>query len=235
MNIAFVSDLDGTLIYSPARCNTQLMIRVEETRRYSTWMNYNLYVNMKESVQSIPIIPLTTRKENQYKRIQWPIEPAYALVENGTRLLLHGMEVEEWTKETHRLNEPYENTMMQTESQLRNDMDNDGILALENINNFFIYINTANAETVYEYVNKLCENTPINVYRTGSKLYVVSPVAEKGYALERLRKYLNLDLIAAAGDSSIDDSMLQAADKTIPCNYLKNNGDYTTYILTNEE
>ena len=76
------------------------------------------------------------------------------------------------------------------------------------------------------FINRNFDLTDFTLYRHNSKISIVPKKLEKGMAARRLRKFLNIKTIVSAGDTNMDTSMLEYADKTIECEVLKNEGEY---------
>ena len=224
---AFITDLDGTVIYSHRRVgDTRNMTCVEDQPRYQSYMNTHLYRNLKRWDEVVPFIPLTTRSEEEYKRIRFPLTPQYALVGNGAVLLKGGQRVVEWEQETKELIHKEHEVLKNIEAKLVDCLDLYNIQTLRMVEDAFLFIKTNEAEQLDYYLNRNFDLTDFTLYRHNSKISIVPKKLEKGMAACRLRKFLNIKTIVSAGDTNMDTSMLEYADKTIECDVLKNEGEY---------
>ena len=224
---AFITDLDGTVIYSHRRVgDTRNMTCVEDQPRYQSYMNTHLYRNLKRWDEVVPFIPLTTRSEEEYNRIRFPLTPQYALVGNGAVLLKGGQRVVEWEQETKELIHKEHEVLKNIEAKLVDCLDLYNIQTLRMVEDAFLFIKTDEAEQLDYYINRSFDLTDFTLYRHNSKISIVPKKLEKGMAARRLRKFLNIKTIVSAGDTNMDTSMLEYADKTIECDVLKNEGEY---------
>lgn len=224
---AFITDLDGTVIYSNRRVgNTTNMTCVEDQPRYQSFMNTHLYRNIEKWSKDVPFIPLTTRSEDEYKRIRFPFVPPYALVGNGAVLLKDGNRVVEWEQTTAKLIEKEYTQLRAIEAKLVDCLDLYNIQTLRMVENSFLFIKGDEAEQIEYFVKRHCDMTNLTFYRHNSKISIVPTMLEKGSAARRLREYLDIKTIISAGDTDMDTSMLRYADRTIECDVLKNEGEY---------
>ena len=224
---AFITDLDGTVIYSHRRVgDARNMTCVEDQPRYQSFMNTHLYRNIKKWNEEVPFIPLTTRSEEEYSRIRFPFVPYYALVGNGAVLLKGGKRVVEWEVETARLIQEEYTLLRNIEDKLRDCLDLYDIQSLRMVENSFLFIKSPEAEQLEYFIKRHFDLSGVTIYRHNTKMSIVPKQLEKGTAARRLREYLNIKTIISAGDTDMDTSMLEYADKTIECDVLKNEGEY---------
>ncbi len=102
--IAFFSDLDNTLIFSykhdigeKKRC-----VEIYQGREVS-YITERTYGLLKYAASRLLFVPVTTRTEEQYRRIDLGVGvPSYALVCNGGVLLINGQEDAGWYREIGR-------------------------------------------------------------------------------------------------------------------------------------
>lgn len=233
MKTAFITDLDGTVIYSHRRTDGINMIQVESQLLYSTYMNRTLYNNLQKYNESIPFIPLTTRSITEYHRINFPIIPEYALVGNGAVLLHNDIKVQEWENETQRLIEPCRATLNRMYQEF-SDWDSPyAIDRIRMVEDAFVFIKSNEAEQIELYINRKYGLADITTFRHGQKLSIVPHALDKSKAALRLKEYLGLDIVVSAGDTEMDSKMLKMADIVIPCDYLKRNGNYVDFVKEN--
>jgi hydroxymethylpyrimidine pyrophosphatase-like HAD family hydrolase len=224
---AFITDLDGTVIYSHRRVgDTRNMTCIENQPKYQSYINTHLYKNLAQWNDIVPFIPLTTRSEEEYKRIRFPFVPQYALVGNGAVLLRNGERVVEWEQETKKLIENEYQVLRAIEAKLAECLDLYNIQTLRIVENSFLFVKTDEAEQLDCYIKRSFDMTNLTLYRHNNKISIVPTQLEKGIAARRLRKYLDIKTIVSAGDTDMDTSMLEYADKTIECDVLKDKGEY---------
>lgn len=233
MKTAFITDLDGTIIYSHRRTDGTNMEQVEFHEMYSTYMNKSLYENLQKYNEEIPFIPLTTRSIDEYHRIRLPIVPEYALVGNGAVLLHKDVVVQNWLDETQTLIAPFKPTLEDIYQELSDWDSNYSISRIRIVENAFLFIKSNEAEQIEFYIKRKYNPSNFIIFRHGPKISVLPPNLDKVNAAQRLKKHLNLDIIASAGDTEMDAKMLNFADVIIPCNYLKENGNYINFIKEN--
>ena len=224
----FITDLDGTVIYSHRRVgSTDNMTCVEKQPTYQSFMNTHLYKNIEQWSKEIPFIPLTTRSEEEYHRIQFPFIPPYALVGNGAVLLKDGNRVIEWEQATAKLIEKEYTQLKAIEKTVSDCLDLYNIRTMRIVEKSFLFIKSEESEQIESFIRQHCDMTNLTLYRYASKISIVPTMLEKGVAARRLREYLNIKTIISAGDTDMDTSMLEYADKTIECDVLKDIGEYT--------
>ena len=208
----FCSDLDNTLIYSCRHEIGEEKVNVELYEgRAASFMTYRSWGLLKEIRRKTLLVPVTTRTEEQYNRIdlkQGAVK--YALVCNGGVLLQEGREVPQWYERSLHLTEKSREELACAKRCMRNDGDR--ILEVRNIRDLFLFTKSRNPmETVKRLEEKL-DASLVKIFRNGSKVYVLPEGLDKGTAVRRFRDYIKADTVYAAGDSAFDIPMLEAAD-----------------------
>lgn len=222
----FMTDLDGTIIYSKNYEFNADKICVDESGSYLSFMNKHLYDNLAEFNKQIPFIPITTRTLSQYERINLPIIPDYALVLNGAILLDHGRIDDDWLNKSRNMITKCQEEMDLAKRLIESVDIIYQIPKAQYVNNFFLFCKTLFAENLINLLSDNLDLDKVSIYNKRDKVYVIPKELEKGNALKRLKAKLNSSYVMAAGDSQIDESMLKLADKIIPCDILKEKGDY---------
>lgn len=210
--IVFNSDLDNTLIYSYKRDigQNKKCVEIYENREISFMSDKSLEM-LRYISKKILFVPLTTRTEEQYKRIFFEdVNIEYALVCNGGILLKNGKKDEIWYKNSLKLIEPYKEEMEKAEKLLENDKYRN--FELRNIDNLFLFTKSSEPLKTIEYIKNNVNSKKIDVFNNGIKIYAVPKKLNKGTALERFRKYINSDFIVSAGDSVFDIPMVNCAN-----------------------
>lgn len=210
MSILF-SDLDNTLIYSHHRQIGKSKIVVEhlegKEQSFMTRFAYDFF----STAFWLSIIPVTTRTEQQYKRIECTssLRIKYAIVCNGGKLLVDGKEDKEWSYETYiRTRDHYDSLEDATERL--------SVLCKKNIvhrpEKYMTYVKCCDPESVYEALISQVDPERVNIQKDERKVYLFANGITKGSAVERFRKKMKTGVVFAAGDSFMDISMLNKAD-----------------------
>ena len=206
------TDLDNTIIYSYKHDigNEKMNVELYKEREISFISNHT-YELLKKVNEEFLIIPTSTRTIEQYERIDLKIGTfKYALVCNGSVLLVDGKKDKDWYKESLRLAKPSNLEVKKALEYLENDKRR--TFELRHIEDLFVFTKCDEAETVVNELREYLDKNLVNVFNNKEKVYVLSTLLSKGKAIERLRKYLKAEFIIAAGDSEFDISMVEAAD-----------------------
>lgn len=214
----FCSDLDNTLIYSYKHDIGEMKTCVEiyEGRPIS-FMTDCSFEWLKEVRRNVLFVPVTTRTQEQYGRIDLGIGvPEYALVCNGGVLLINGREDENWYRESLELIHDCRRELEKAGMYLENDENR--CFEVRNIRELFLFTKSSRpCESVIQ-LKKMLNLSLVDVFSNGMKVYVVPGKLSKGMAVKRFREKIPMDTAAgqpkviAAGDSEFDVSMLLEAD-----------------------
>lgn len=179
--------------------------------REISFISNHTYELLKKVNEEFLIIPTSTRTIEQYERIDLKIGTfKYALVCNGSVLLVDGKKDKDWYEESLRLAKTSNLEVKKALEYLENDKRR--IFELRHIEDLFVFTKCDEAETVVNELRKYLDKNLVNVFNNKEKVYVLPTSLSKGKAIERLRKYLKVGFIIAAGDSEFDISMVEAAD-----------------------
>lgn len=179
--------------------------------REISFISNHTYELLKKVNEEFLIIPTSTRTIEQYERIDLKIGTfKYALVCNGSVLLVDGKKDKDWYEESLRLAKPSNLEVKKALEYLENDKRR--IFELRHIEDLFVFTKCDEAETVVNELRKYLDKNLVNVFNNKEKVYVLPTSLSKGKAIERLRKYLKVEFIIASGDSEFDISMVEAAD-----------------------
>ena len=206
------TDLDNTIIYSYKHDigNEKMNVELYKEREISFISNHT-YELLKKVKEEFLIIPTSTRTKEQYDRIDLKIGTfKYALVCNGSVLLVDGKKDKDWYEESLRLAKPSNLEVKKALEYLENDKRR--TFELRYIEDLFVFTKCDEAETVVNELREYLDKNLVNVFNNKEKVYVLPTSLSKGKAIERLRKYLKVEFIIAAGDSEFDISMVEAAD-----------------------
>lgn len=228
--ISFITDLDNTIIYSYKKeIKSNKVIIENKDGKILSYMTTYSYDKLKQINGKVGFIPLTTRSLEQYNRILFidNLQPEYALVANGAILLKNGNIVSEWYEDT--LTEILESKDELEKAIKILEQDDLVYYDIKKIDGVFIFTKSRDVKISKEILERSLNKTLIDIHTNGEKLYILPKNLNKGRAVERLKKYLNLKLCICSGDSEMDIPMLEKADiKIIPSNLEK-------YILSNKD
>ena len=206
------TDLDNTIIYSYKHDigNEKMNVELYKEREISFISNHT-YELLKKVKEEFLIIPTSTRTKEQYDRIDLKIGTfKYALVCNGSVLLVDGKKDKDWYEESLRLAKPNNLEVKKALEYLENDKRR--TFELRYIEDLFVFTKCYKSETVVNELREYLDKNLVSVFNNKEKVYVLPTSLSKGKAIERLRKYLKVEFIIAAGDSEFDISMVEAAD-----------------------
>lgn len=206
------TDLDNTIIYSYKHDigNEKMNVELYKEREISFISNHTFEL-LKKVKEEFLVIPTSTRTKEQYDRIDLKIGTfKYALVCNGSVLLVDGKKDKDWYEESLRLAKPSNLEVKKALEYLENDKRR--IFELRYIEDLFVFTKCYKSETVVNELREYLDKNLVNVFNNKEKVYVLPTSLSKGKAIERLRKYLKVEFIIAAGDSEFDISMVEAAD-----------------------
>jgi hypothetical protein len=166
-----------------------------------TPLAYSLFREVSEQVEFVPV---TTRTVEQYRRIEFPVKPKYALVCNGATLLIDGEVDSVWEKESRNMFPPvdeYITALPKMPSVVYNVRNADG---------YFVF-----AKRIAEIGSKLdfVDRERFSIHGLFEKVYIMPQELTKGVAVRRFKEWFKRnDMTIAAGDSELDIPMLQIAD-----------------------
>ena len=206
------TDLDNTIIYSYKHDigNEKMNVELYKEREIS-FITKQTFELLKKVKEEFLVIPTSTRTIEQYERINLKIGTfKYALVCNGSVLLVDGKKDKDWYEESLRLAKPSNLEVKKALEYLENDKRR--TFELRYIEDLFVFTKCDEAETVVNELREYLDKNLVNVFNNKEKVYVLPTLLSKGKAIERLRKYLKAEFIIAAGDSEFDISMVEAAD-----------------------
>lgn len=210
MNL-FFTDLDNTMIYSHHIKISKPKIVVEHLNgREQSFMTEYAY-NFLSSADWLEIVPVTTRTQQQYDRIECSekLRFKYAIVCNGGKLLVDGKEDLEWSYKTNILvRDNYESLQQATEILSKLCFS----VTIHKPERYMSYIKCSNPESVYKELIKSVDFNKVNVERDGRKVYLFAKGISKGEAVKRFIMKRRSKTILSAGDNLMDVSMLDYAD-----------------------
>lgn len=232
----FASDLDRTLIFSESFLN-ELQDKVYETRGKiveETKRGYGMIYEPMDifleymNNSSLVFIPCTARTKEQYKRLNLRVKPKYAIVENGCMILdSYGEPVPEYDKFIRnslgiRLEEETQYMLNEVEIVL-NHYNMEGLAKVEQVKNSYvlvqpIYKNIGDLIEILDILNKHFQNLNLSDYSICVdkwKIYITHSEISKATALKWIADKIWEQNIIAAGDTSMDEEMLNMAEYAI--------------------
>ena len=222
-------DLDGTLIYSTASagdpgahgplCVVEMFDGAPLSR-----MTRNAWHTLSRVIDEAEFVPVTTRTQAQYERVQFPHPPRYALCANGGVLLINGVRDPDW------------DTWVRTICALSAPVDDVAAILFEvaghpwvkNVRvaeDLFVYLVADSRPAIPdEWLTRCTERVTAlgwTISVQGRKVYAVPEALSKAAALARLRTLLERAThpggvrVYATGDSLLNGPMMAGADAAI--------------------
>ncbi|MEC1289194.1 HAD family hydrolase [Bacillus mojavensis] len=219
---AFASDLDRTLIYSRRMIGTpdkEAGIELVETLngRELSYISSAVKEHLNQIQKDHYFIPVTTRTNEQYKRIvcfQQDIVPEYAVTTNGGCILRDGEPLKEWDE----LMKEELASCLPIEAMLREIAGlslSEAVKRTRIAHHYFVYLILHEEKIPYIDISAVKEwgaDKGWQVSLQGRKLYFIPNPLNKWKAVEYLKSRLSLDEIYTAGDSLLDLELIREAD-----------------------
>jgi hypothetical protein len=218
------SDLDRTLIYSPAALALSvpdesaprlLCVEVHESRPLSfmTETAAGLIVRLASATE---FVPATTRTRKQYRRINLPGPvPRFAICANGGHILVKGRTDHDWNTEVRRRLADGCAPLAEIRDQFARTCDPAWLRKERVAEDMFAYLVVERALLPDDWVEDLAGwagERGWTVSLQGRKVYAVPGPLTKGAALQEVARRAGAERILAAGDSLLDAELLLAAD-----------------------
>lgn len=219
--VLFACDLDNTLLVS-YRCRQDGDICVETIQdKKQSFMTVRAIELLRQVIRKVDFVPVTTRSLEQYRRIRWPegCEPELAVTTNGAALMREGSVDVEWGNQVRE-------TVVEVWSDDINSLYEKHSLSknlrhCRIVDDSYLFLCCDNGTEAAAYADICRRQSRLEVENVGRKIYMFPPGLKKGAALVRLKKILGSNYACAAGDSSVDISMLEQADMGFAENSLK--------------
>ncbi len=207
----FFTDIDNTLIYSHRHMIPGEKIVVEHIDgREQSYMTRYTYAHLK-SFQWLLIVPVTTRTEEQYKRLQYLdlLGIHISIVCNGGKLLIDGVEDKKWSDESYRLANSMRDSLEQAARLLKKHLDG---LTVHHPESYMYYVKCENPKMVCESIRRNVDTNSVEVFHDTHKVYLFAACISKGNAIRRFEEQTNIRRTVAAGDDIADISMMDMVD-----------------------
>lgn len=217
-------DLDRTLIYSKSALwlpgldkDAPAMVVAEvydgAPLSYMTRTAQELLCALKDAAT---FVPATTRTQAQYERVQIPgPTPEYAITSNGGVLLHYGVPDAAWNAQLSALMTAGCAPLESIEAFLSRPEFSAWILRLRRAEDLFAYAIVDREAMPAGFLNdlaELCARGGWTVSVQGRKLYCVPAPINKADALAEVARRTGAETVIAAGDSLLDQGMLEQAD-----------------------
>ena len=209
--ILFACDLDNTLIHSyKHRADGDICIELYNGRAQS-FISSRAVELLKKIAEKTLFIPVTTRSIEQYNRINWleGTTPEFAVVSNGANFLQNGDINLIWQQDFYKNIFDCEDELRQKFEKLSRDKN---FTICRIVDESFLFLKCSDDADIKKIAEEIQDDTNLVVEYGGRKIYLFPPNLSKGTAVLKLKKIFEPAKILAAGDSSIDVSMLNFAD-----------------------
>ncbi len=213
--LVFHADLDNTLIYSCRHEIGQDKVCVELYQgREVSFMTSRSMRLLRQVKEKTVFVPTTTRTKEQYDRICMGAGVLdYALVCNGGVLLVGGKVDEDWYQASLRLVSKCREEL-KTAARLL-ERDENRTLDVRNIRDLFLFTKSADPIASAAKLRAILDPGLIDIFLNGVKVYVLPKHLDKGTAVRRFADRVQAGKIIAAGDSTFDLPMLEAAETAL--------------------
>lgn len=208
----FATDLDNTMIFShrivdESKSNVQCVEFYKG--RPITYMTLSSIQKLKNLMQQIYIIPVTTRSISQFNRVELWSTIEYAIVDNGGTILHYGVPFIEWEQYIQKVLANYN---LQAVCDLFTDLP-DLLLKPKIVDGKFVFTKSSNVTKSKTILQQKLDTKIWQISFQGNKIYAIPQGITKGIALQYLCENLlhNHLPVIAAGDSDLDISMLDYA------------------------
>ncbi len=223
MSLLVASDLDRTLIYSADAMRLgdpvpdPVCVELFEGRETS-FISPRALTGLQDLSRRVSFVPTTTRTRAQYRRIELPgVRIAFAITTNGGRLLLDDEPCPDWDREVaSRLADAasYDEAAVAFAAVL----DRPWVLKIRDAERLFLYTVFERAAADPDWFAELSEvaaGLGWSLSVQGRKAYIVPLALTKEAALAEVVRRVGATKVVAAGDSLLDQGLLEAADVAI--------------------
>lgn len=217
----FASDLDRTLIFSKRFSETAspedvVLIETSKGREVSYMMKEALSF-LEGLNERVTFVPVTTRSEDEYNRIDFVsrIQPRYAIVANGGKILIDGVEDPEWKEyilQTKKNLSCSAVEMKKTFLSLFPEEQFDHYKLADDLFWMFKLKEEPLDEKAYKWAGDTFKEFGWDLTKIGLKVYLLPSELTKWKALSFLKAKLSEEIVVAAGDSLMDYEMVSNAD-----------------------
>lgn len=212
-------DLDQTLVFSPraAARGPERPSRVVEVLdgRTISLLSEATEQGLVELARAAVVVPTTTRTRAQYERVDLPLTPRYAVVASGAGILVDGQPDLEWAQGVARRLAGESASVAELRDVLGGYGDREWLLRLRDADDVFLVAQVDADRLHAEELNAVTDSCGTLGWRAvhqGRKLYVLPNGLDKAAAVaEVARRVGGSPAVVAAGDTGLDQAMLEAA------------------------
>lgn len=202
MKNTFISDLDGTLVYSKEPNHICIEKKGDKEITYITKSSIS---KLDTLLNKVEFIPCSMRSKEQINRIDFirKYNPKYMIACNGASIYINGEKDEKWEQHIRSIvpQSEIENLIKEVERL------NLPTTLIYNVEDYFLAISFSTKEEASFYVDKIKYLAPSNdylVYSINRKIYFINKNINKAFAVDYLNKYYDLGNIHTAGDTLVD-------------------------------
>ncbi|QMV41448.1 HAD family hydrolase [Cohnella cholangitidis] len=226
----FACDLDQTLIYSrnsmgPIEQPDELVPVELDQGEYRSFMTRTAYRDLQALSGRVHFVPTTTRIYEQYRRIFGLTEGVpsrYAIVSNGGKVLIDGRSDEEWENRVRRTVREKCAPAPEIKGKFDELVAKEWIIKDRYCDELFYSVIVDRAKLragLMDDLTKLLQDDGWNCSLQGRKIYLVPDCVSKGSAVRYVKELAGASYVFAAGDSLLDESMLDVADEFVAPNH----------------
>ena len=210
----FFTDIDNTLIFSKKRSPKNAVCVEYKDGQPLSFMTERSIELYKTLFKKITVVPVTTRSTEQFMRIEHIKNSHYAIVSNGAKLFIDGIEDKEWKDYYKACVESCMPVFEKCKNTLKKFFPLCNVRMADNI---FLYSRLDDeSKKAFEILSDLCKNDNVNISESHGKIYVIPSEIGKGKAVKRfIEKYKFSGKTVSAGDSLMDLDMLLSTDYSI--------------------
>lgn len=216
--LLFISDLDGTIVYSGNPNHICVEYRGTDEITYMTATAHHLFTELLNMVH-FTFIPCTLRSVEQTSRISFIKErrAEWAICDNGFSVYHNGVLDAQWDAIMQAKLHQYPNKEIYKILMAFVNSHSEQCRIKDNRSAFFtvIFENAEMANSHFSEIKTIVGSTSYNFDLQGRKMYVLPKFLNKALAVEYLLNTLPPAKVITAGDSSVDEQFLQLGDTLI--------------------
>jgi hypothetical protein len=223
-------DLDQTLIYSrrafrllPEEPEPEVLVVEYLDGQPLSHLTRRAADGLRELAARVPIVPVTTRTQTQYERVNLGFVPAYAIAANGGHLLVDGLPDPGWSELVRKRLAAAGRPLAEVHARalaIAEQPSADGspwVRTVRQADGFFVYLVATERSAIPDLsaLESELAGDGWNLSVQGRKVYLVPQALTKEAALAEVMRRTGAERLAAAGDSLLDLGMLGMADVAI--------------------
>jgi hydroxymethylpyrimidine pyrophosphatase-like HAD family hydrolase len=221
MKVLFTSDLDRTLIFSERTklANSNYQCIEEYEGRNVSYISTTTMERLKKLHGILDFVPVTTRSYQQYKRLtlfQRNLQPKIAIAANGGVIIRNGEIDEVWQQQINQKMFELPLLYSQIQAKFSAVFNAAYVLRIYEVEQLFFVLIIDNEKLPPLEIQQLqmeLEQFDWTCCLLGRKIYILPRFLTKGAAVQYIKSQNEYNWHVAAGDSELDLSMLELADK----------------------